>query len=262
MAQWDDPKYAELTSLLGDYIEFMVRDPGETAPEDQIKRLLGTFFLGGQLTPAEITADQNNYAPTGLEHASVLRISTDASRNITGLTGGIKFRLIAIVNVGSNDAVLKNENASSTAGNRFALDADLTLAAWQGCILWYDTTSSRWRCVAKTSAAAASGGKRVSSAASASSLTPDSSNYDVYIFTALAAALTINADTGTPTSEQPLVIKLKDNGTARALTWDAQYVARGAALPITTIINKVVRIGFLWNMAQSKWDCVAVAQEL
>lgn len=148
MAKWDT--YSQLTNLVGN-LEFLVRDSGVVLTENQIQRLIGLTFLTKSISPAQITADQDNYNPAGLTSASVLRLSTDVSRNITGLTGGVKDRMLAIINVGSNSIVLKNENASSIAGNRFALDADLTLAAAQACIVWYDITSSRWMCLSATS---------------------------------------------------------------------------------------------------------------
>lgn len=118
----------------------------------------GTFALSGDISPSQITADQNDYNPTSLSTASVLRLSSDASRNITGLQGGSDGRVIAMVNIGSNNIVLKNESASSTAANRFALQADITLAGGDGVILWYDSTSSRWRAIGKTPGGSGGGG--------------------------------------------------------------------------------------------------------
>lgn len=103
--------------------------------------------LSGIISPSQITGDQNNYAPTGHADASVFRLSTDASRNITGLAGGVAGRFVFVHNVGAQNVVLKDESASSTAANRFALTADLTLAADAVTILQYDGTSSRWRAV-------------------------------------------------------------------------------------------------------------------
>lgn len=60
------------------------------------------------------------------------------------------------------------------------------------------------------------GTSRVSSTASASSVTPDVSAYDVYEFTSLAAALTINAPTGTPVNGDKLLFRILDNGTVVA----------------------------------------------
>lgn len=106
------------------------------------------FFLTGDITPAQITADQNDYNPTGLASAAVLRLSSDASRAITGLSGGGDGRVVALANVGANPIVLKNENGSSSAGNRFALGANARLNAKQACVLWYDAADSRWKLVA------------------------------------------------------------------------------------------------------------------
>jgi hypothetical protein len=103
------------------------------------------LYLAGDISPAQITADQNDYNPAGLPAAGILRLSSDASRNVTGLQGGADGRVIAIVNVGSNPIVLKDQSAASTATNRFLFGADLTLAANGAVLLWYDASSSRWR---------------------------------------------------------------------------------------------------------------------
>src|SRR5690606_27079362 len=108
----------------------------------------GYLALDAALSPAQITADQNNYAPTGINTTNVLRISTDASRNITGLVNAgahTSGRVLTIVNIGSNNIVLTNEDAASTAANRFLLGANHTLEANQSITVIYDGTSSRWR---------------------------------------------------------------------------------------------------------------------
>lgn len=103
--------------------------------------------LWGSLTPPQITADQNDYAPTGLERANVLRLDADQRRAITGLTGGYDGRVIRIVNIGAADStlLLRRESSSSTAANRFALARDLTLDTGESVSLQYDGTASRWR---------------------------------------------------------------------------------------------------------------------
>lgn len=115
------------------------------------------IVLAGILSPAQITANQNDYAPTGFAAASVVRVSTDASRNITGLAGGSDGRKVLVLNTGAFNAVLKDENASSTAANRFGFGSDLTLAAKQGATLIYDATASRWRLVGGSGGGGGSG---------------------------------------------------------------------------------------------------------
>jgi hypothetical protein len=110
--------------------------------------VIGAFAaLTGDISPAQITANQNDYNPTGLSGASTLRLSSDASRDITGLQGGSDGRLLLLHNVGSNDLVLKDADSNSTAAYRFALTADFTLEADGVCLIQYDSTSSRWRLI-------------------------------------------------------------------------------------------------------------------
>lgn len=102
---------------------------------------------GGVLSPAAITVSQNDYNPAGLGTCTVLRLTSTGSVNITGLTAPTTGQqLILVSNIGSNTITLTNEDASSTAANRFDLTANLGLAASQSVFLYYDPTSSRWRC--------------------------------------------------------------------------------------------------------------------
>ncbi len=115
----------------------------------------GTAALTGDISPASIGANQNNYAPTGLAGASVLRLTASGAYNITGLGGGTDGRIITLVNIGANAITLMDENASSTAANRFALAGNITLAQDQSAVLLYDATASRWRAMAVYGPAAA-----------------------------------------------------------------------------------------------------------
>lgn len=105
----------------------------------------GTVSFAADISPAQITGNQDDYSPTGVSGASVLRLSTDASRDITGITGGDDGRVLFIFNIGGFNIVLKND-VTSTAANRFLFPADITLAPNEGIGLMYDSTSSRWRC--------------------------------------------------------------------------------------------------------------------
>jgi hypothetical protein len=79
--------------------------------------------------------------------------------------------------------------------------------------------------------------------------------------TALAVAATIAAPSGTPANGNSLVVRIKDNGTAQSLSWDLAYRAVGVTLPTTTAAGKTMYLGFKYNSADSKWDCLAVGQE-
>jgi hypothetical protein len=102
---------------------------------------------------------------------------------------------------------------------------------------------------------------RVSTTASSATPTPNGDADDMYTVTALAAGATFGAPTGTPVDGQRLVIRVKDNGTARTLAWNAIYRGIGVTLPTTTVISKTLYIGLKYNTADTKWDALAVAQE-
>ena len=102
--------------------------------------------LTSDISPAQITGNQDNYNPTGLATAEVLRLSTDASRNITGLAGGSDGRAIILHNVGAFNIVLPHD-VTSTVANRFycANSMNATVVPNGTVILVYDAISNRWR---------------------------------------------------------------------------------------------------------------------
>lgn len=89
----------------------------------------------------------------------------------------------------------------------------------------------------------------------------DVSTCDQFEITAQAGDLKFNNPSGTPLGGQKLVIRIKDNGSARALTYDTYFRAVGVELPATTVISKTLYMGFIYNATDTKWDLVAVAQE-
>ena len=100
--------------------------------------------------------------------------------------------------------------------------------------------------------------------AAGGTITPTSDSTNQYTITALGAAATIAIPSGTPIDGQKLTIRIKDNGTARALTWTTSaggYRIIGTTLPVTTVVSKTVYIGCVYNSADSFWDVVAVAQQ-
>ena len=102
---------------------------------------------------------------------------------------------------------------------------------------------------------------RVSTAVSAASIAPDVASFDQYCLTAQAVALAVNASTGIPVNGTKLLFRFLDNGTARAITWDATYVAIGVTLPTTTVINKTTYVGCIYNTNNTRWDVIAVTTQ-
>lgn len=109
-----------------------------------------TALITGVITPTQLAANTNDWAPTGMSGASIIRASTDALRNLTGITGGAAGRTLILINVGAFNLVLKDD-ATSTAANRFLNPdaSDFAITPQSSCFLWYDGTSSRWRVITK-----------------------------------------------------------------------------------------------------------------
>jgi hypothetical protein len=105
---------------------------------------------------------------------------------------------------------------------------------------------------------------RVYSTTSVATLTPEIATYDAFALTAQAEALTIaNHSTSTPVDFEKMQIRILDNGTARAISFGTNYIAStDLALPTTTVIGKVIEMGFEWNSNKSKWVLVALLNNI
>lgn len=101
---------------------------------------------------------------------------------------------------------------------------------------------------------------RVLTITSSATPTINTDDYDCVTITALAAAITSMTTnlTGTPANFQKLLIRIKDDGTARAITWGASFQNGIATLPTTTMISKALLVGLMYDSVDSKWTCEAV----
>ena len=98
----------------------------------------------------------------------------------------------------------------------------------------------------------------IQTVATATTVTTNADTTKMEIVTGLASALTIAAPTGTPTEAQELTFRIKDNGTAYGLTWNAIFTDYTGALPTTTVAGKTVYIACKYNVVDTKWDVLAV----
>lgn len=100
----------------------------------------------------------------------------------------------------------------------------------------------------------------VQSVASSATVTPTFSN-DMVKITAQATGLTLANPTGTAIDGLGIVIRIKDNGTARSISYGTQYRAIGITLPVTTVISKTLYLAMVFNNDDTKWDVLAAGQE-
>jgi hypothetical protein len=109
--------------------------------------LAPSVLTGNVISPPSLAANVNDYAPASFVDAKILRLTSSANIDITGIAAGSVGRVVYVTNIGTSNIRLMNENTGSVAANRFALvnSANLTIRPNGGTTMWYDATSSRWR---------------------------------------------------------------------------------------------------------------------
>lgn len=115
----------------------------------------GPETMPGTTITVTDTGTQDNYNPSGLSTANIIRANNASSLTIDGIVGGTDGRVLTICAVSGQTVTLANEAAGSTAANRIwaTNNQNSTLASSattaNACAqLLYDSTSSRWRMTA------------------------------------------------------------------------------------------------------------------
>lgn len=96
------------------------------------------------ITVAQLTADSDNLAPSGIENVTVLRMSSDnglravTSISSTSMADGHEFTL---VNVGTHPLILQAQHPDATSGNAFLAPIDVFLPGGQAIGIVRDSTS-------------------------------------------------------------------------------------------------------------------------
>ena len=103
---------------------------------------------------------------------------------------------------------------------------------------------------------------RISTTASTATLTADIDTYNIYSVSAQAAGITIADPTGTPNDGDIIVIRLKDDGTTRAITYGSAWSNISGLDSLTdTVVSKWSVIGAMWNAGTSKWQIISITTE-
>lgn len=110
------------------------------------------------LTPAQITANQDDYSPNGWVvggevQVSFLILDASSNYNITGLEApnpAKRMRVTIFNNSTTANITLVNNSGSSLAANRFISNGNITLNEKEALDAIYSTTESRWVVVTNT----------------------------------------------------------------------------------------------------------------
>jgi len=178
------------------------------------------------------------------------------SSNLLTVSGGD----FTAPNITATTAFLPDANDGAALGTTALQFSDVFLAEG-GVINWDNgdvtvTQSGNTLTVAGGSLTAAIA-PRVVTTTDDSTAVIDLDATDRYHLTAIANATTIST-TGTLVSGKARLIRLKDAGVAKGLTWDAAFRAVGVTLPTTTVAGKTHYILGVDNTDDSKVDVIAV----
>lgn len=101
---------------------------------------------------------------------------------------------------------------------------------------------------------------RISVQASAATLTPNIDTFNIYEQTLQAIGLTIANPTGTPNDGDPIIIRLKDDGTSRALAYGTAWSnVSGLDTLTATVAGKWHYIGAIWNAGTASWQILSIS---
>lgn len=105
------------------------------------------IVLGTAVTPPALTGNTNNLVIANIQTAIIIRLSSTGNHGLTGLVpfNDNKAWMLFLTNVGTRNIILKNNDAASSANNRFLIGGNKKIQQDEGILLFYDPISKRWR---------------------------------------------------------------------------------------------------------------------
>lgn len=103
---------------------------------------------------------------------------------------------------------------------------------------------------------------RVQTVISAAIVTANANINDSVHILAQNEALTLANPIGTAGEDQMLLYRIKDNGVAKAISYGTEFRVMATVLPTTTVVSKTLYLACVRNVTDSKWDVIAVVQQV
>lgn len=134
--------YSGLSVVTTDYVEFYY-----------LTGATNYFTSGGApsviISPTSLSANQNNYAPTGFDTSTIVRLTSSTGVIISGFTSTVSVLQKKLINVGTNAITLSHQDAGSSTTNRTIVPggSSITMLADDSIDIFYDSVTTRWRVV-------------------------------------------------------------------------------------------------------------------
>jgi hypothetical protein len=228
----------------------------------EISELSGTGYITKSITGQEIinaasggggSQDLQQVTDIGATTTNAIQITHSGSTDTLTATHSSGSGIGLLITKGGNNEGLK-VNKTSGSGNAATIIGTLeatTLVKTSG-------TSAEF--LMADGSVSTSMNPRVQTVSSSATVTATSTN-DIVTITAQAVGLTLANPTGTFAEGQSLIIRIKDNGTARTIAYGANFRAIGVVAPTTTVANKTTYIGCIYNSTDTKFDIVGTCTE-
>jgi len=116
----------------------------------------GPMRMTGVIKPPTWTGDQNNYNPTGIESARIIKVDPgNDQRILSGISAQASGTILTLFNIGTREFNALTESTNSIAENRLICSDFSNSATRKGeaITFWYDGESKRWRQLDRTRAA-------------------------------------------------------------------------------------------------------------
>jgi hypothetical protein len=239
-----------------------------TGVNESLQVVLGAAATTTQFTCAASYADQGGAAGDN----ATLTNGTTAVTLVAAPAAGVS-RVVSGLSIYNGDTAAKVVTVTRKVSSTSYTLCKVTLAV--GYHLFYDNATG-WKVIDDNGAIAQSGGgggvaiwggiagilaaQNVQTVVSAATVTPTFSN-DMVKVTALAVNVTLANPTGTARDGFGMVIRIKDAGAAKTISYGTQYRAIGVTLPVATVISKTLYLACIWNATDTKLDVIAVGQE-
>lgn len=107
----------------------------------------GAVNFNGIISPAALGANTNDWNPSGLATANTIRFSASTPIALSGITApATDGKVIVLHNIGTtNNVTITDQDANSTAANRFILPYAIGIRPLESVTVIYDATTARWR---------------------------------------------------------------------------------------------------------------------